>query len=79
MITAEVSIYVRVTDTLALAHAAAQRAVADGSHQSEDEYLAEFPVEEIENHLRMLLDPGGSTPEGVEILDSACEVQEDAA
>lgn len=75
MITAEVSIYVRVTDTLALANAAAKRAVADGSHDSEDEYLAEFPVEEIANHLRCLLDPGQS-PAGVEILDSACEVQE---
>ncbi|MDG4853858.1 MULTISPECIES: hypothetical protein [unclassified Mesorhizobium] len=45
MITAEVSIYLRVLDTLALANAAARR------------------------------DPGQS-PAGVEILDSACEVQE---
>lgn len=76
MITAELSLYLRVHDTLALAHAAALRAVEDGAFDTEEDYLAEYPVEEISNHIRMLLDPGTS-PEGLEILDSACEVQED--
>lgn len=75
MILAELSLYLRVTDTLALANAAAKRAVADGAFETEDAYLEEYPVEEITDHIRMLLDPGES-PDGIEILDSACEAQE---
>lgn len=76
MITAELSLYLRVHDTLALAHAAARRAVEDAAYDTEEDYLSENPVEDIGTHIRMLLDPG-ITPEGLEILDSACEVQED--
>ncbi|MFG1227125.1 hypothetical protein [Xanthobacter wiegelii] len=55
---AEFSLYLTVDDAQTLARAAAARAVADGVFDSEDDYLEEYPHEDVSSHLRMLLDPG---------------------
>lgn len=71
-ITATVSLFVEVTDVPSVLDAARQRMIEDGL---EEGYVSDFirDKDQLSEALRMLLDPG-SMCQGVEILDSSCEI-----
>lgn len=67
-----VAIMVEVRDAEALRWAAEQRALRDGlERDSWRETRANGDA--IGNDLRMLLDPGGSVPPGISIIESSCD------
>jgi hypothetical protein len=74
---ATISIHVNVTDKQALWEAAAANAVATQSHPTREAYKAEFGVEQVSTHLRLIIDrqlPEGLGDLGFDVLDSTCEV-----
>lgn len=78
---ATVSIHVNVTDKQALWDAAAANAVSTQSHETRADYKAEFGIDEVTTHLRLLLDrslPPSLGNLGFDVIDSTCQIDQPA-